>query len=96
MSNGTLSFLTLISTGTICALKWPWSIARPRAAVALDGQRVLVLARDAHFSATFSAVMPMWQSSNGSVSAPTIMSIMRASFMRAPQRIAGASTGCGS
>ena len=31
----------------------------------------------------------MWQSSNGSDSAPTIMSTIVASFMRAPQRIAG-------
>jgi hypothetical protein len=32
----------------------------------------------------------MWQSSNGSLKAPTIASSMVASFMRAPQRIAGA------
>ena len=42
-----------------------------------------------HFAATFSAVMPMWTVSNGSVSAPTIMSIIFASPMRAPQRAEG-------
>ena len=41
-----------------------------------------------YFFATFSAVTPMWQSSNGSDSAPTIMSTIVASFMRTPQRIA--------
>ncbi len=42
-----------------------------------------------HLPATFSAVTPMWQSSKGSVSAPTIMSTADVSPMRAPQRIAG-------
>ena len=39
-----------------------------------------------HLAATFSAVTPMWMVSNGSVSAPVIMSIIFASPMRAPQR----------
>src|SRR5215217_733554 len=42
-----------------------------------------------HLPATFSAVTPMWQSSKGSVRAPTIMSEALVSPMRAPQRIAG-------
>jgi hypothetical protein len=42
-----------------------------------------------HLPATFSAVTPMWQSSKGSVSAPTIMSEALVSPMRRPQRIAG-------
>ena len=42
-----------------------------------------------HLVATFSAVMPMCTVSNGSVSAPTIMSIILASPMRAPQRSEG-------
>ncbi len=46
-----------------------------------------------YFFATFSAVTPMWTSSNGSLSAPTIMSIIVVSFMRAPQRIAGDDVG---
>jgi hypothetical protein len=31
----------------------------------------------------------MWQSSNGSLNAPTIMSIIAVSFIRAPNRMAG-------
>ena len=60
---------------------------RGGALVALDGERVLLRrASSPHFAATFSAVTPMWIVSNGSVSAPTIMSIIFDSPIRAPQR----------
>src|SRR5437588_857880 len=41
------------------------------------------------FLAMFSAVTPMWQSSKGSVSAPTIASTTAPSFIRWPQRSPG-------
>ena len=40
-----------------------------------------------HLAAMFSAVTPMWMFWNGSCSAPTIMSTILLSPMRAPQRI---------
>jgi hypothetical protein len=42
-----------------------------------------------HLAVRFSAVMPMWPTPNGSVSVDTIRSIILASPMRAPLRIAG-------
>jgi hypothetical protein len=63
---------------------WKWPSLR--AAVArrwLDGERVLLLARDAAFRRDVLAVTPMWTVSNGSVSAPTIMSIDLLSPIRA-------------
>ena len=47
-------------------------------------------ARDIPYSAaTFSAVTPMWQWSNGSVTAPTMASTATASCIRRPQRRSG-------
>ena len=43
--------------------------------------------------ATFSAVTPMWQASNGSVSAPVMASMATVSFIRAPQRMLGSQYG---
>ena len=79
-------FLLLSSMGRIWLLKWP-------ALRAATARRWLSTANASccsrvmpHLFATFSAVMPMWIVSNGSVSAPTIMSTVLLSPMRAPQR----------
>ena len=86
VSNITGPFLLLSSIGTIWLLKWP-------AAIAAMARRWLSTANASccsrpmpHCFATFSAVMPMWTVSNGSVSAPTIMSTVLPSPMRVPQR----------
>src|SRR5215831_9051664 len=82
-------FLPFTSTGVICSLKYP-------AAAAAAARRWLSAASASWSSretpkswATFSAVTPMWQSSNGSVSAPTMASTTLPSCIRWPQRMAG-------
>ena len=84
-----LPLLPGISTGRICSLKYP-------AAVAAAARRWLSAAssswsaRDTLKSAaTFSAVTPMWQASNGSLSAPTMGSSAVPSPIRWPQRMPG-------
>ena len=75
--------------GTICDANRPSAIAcaarccDTRANASCSSRLML------HFSAWFSAVMPMWPAPNGSVSAATIMSTILLSPMRAPLRIAG-------
>jgi hypothetical protein len=88
-SNSTVPFLDFSSTGTI------WPLKRP-ALLAADARRWLSSARPSwswrvmpYFAATFSAVTPMWITSNGSCSAPVIMSSVLKSPIRAPQRALG-------
>ena len=67
-------------------MKWPAAIAAA-ARLWLSTANASCISRvRPHFAATFSAVTPMWTTSNGSVSAPTIMSIILESPIRAPQR----------
>jgi hypothetical protein len=89
VSNTVVPFRDLSSMGRICSLNQP-------SAVALAARWWLWTASASwssrempHLPATFSAVTPMWQSSKGSVRAPTIMSTAWVSPMRAPQRSAG-------
>ena len=88
MSNVTSPLRVFFTTGTI------WSAKRP-SAIAAAARRCDSAASSScssrlmpHFSARFSAVMPMWPTPNGSVSADTIASIIFVSPMRAPLRIA--------
>ena len=86
VSNITGPFLLLSSIGRIWLLKWPAAIAAA-ARLWLSTANASCCSRvSSHFVATFSAVTPMWTVSNGSVSAPTIMSIILVSPIRAPQR----------
>ena len=76
--------------GTIWSLKRPSSIAIAArrcdsAANSSCSSRVI-----SHFSARFSAVIPIWPAPKGSVRTETIASIIPVSPMRAPVRIAGA------
>ena len=86
VSNGTGPFRVLSSIGRICSLKCPAAIAAAArwwlwTANASCCSRVMP-----HLVATFSAVTPMCTVSNGSVSAPTIMSRILPSPIRWPQR----------
>ena len=86
VSNTVGPFLLLSSIGRIWLLKCPAAIAAA-ARLWLSTANVSCCSRVMpHRVATFSAVTPMWMVSNGSVSAPTIMSMSLASPMRAPQR----------
>src|SRR5215813_12960207 len=89
VSTVTVPFLPFTSTGVICSLKYPASVAAA-ARWWLSAARVSWSCRETPKSwATFSAVTPMWQSSNGSVSAPIIASTTTPSCIRCPQRMAG-------
>ena len=86
VSNITGPFLLLSSIGRIWLLKCPAAIAAA-ARLWLSTANASWFSRvRPHLAATFSAVTPMWIVSNGSVSAPTIMSNDFVSPMRAPQR----------
>ena len=89
VSNITGPFLLLSSIGRIWLLKWPAAVAAA-ARLWLSTANASCCSRVIpHLLATFSAVIPMCTVSNGSVSAPTIMSIIFASPIRAPQRADG-------
>ena len=87
-SNTTSPLRLLIVTGTIWSLKrfsaQAFSARLWLSTASLSWSSRLIF----HLAATFSAVMPMCVPSNGSVSAPTIMSTILLSPMRAPQRAA--------
>ena len=86
VSNMTGPFLLFNSIGRIWLLKWPAAMAAA-ARLWLSTANASWSARvSPHLAATFSAVTPMCTVSNGSVSAPTIMSIIFESPIRAPQR----------
>ena len=86
VSNITGPFLLLSSIGRIWLLKCPAAIAAA-ARLWLSTAKASCCSRVIeHLAATFSAVIPMCTVSNGSVSAPTIMSIVLPSPMRWPQR----------
>ncbi len=86
VSNTTGPFLLFSSMGRIWLLKWPAAMAAA-ARLWLSTAKASWSARvSPHWLATFSAVTPMCTVSNGSVSAPTIMSIIFESPIRAPQR----------
>ena len=89
VSNSTGPFLLLSSIGRIWLLKWPAAVAAAARLWLSTANASCYVAVSPHLFATFSAVTPMWIVSNGSVSAPTIMSISFASPIRAPQRSAG-------
>ena len=75
VSTVTVPFRLLISIGGDLLLEVPGVGGRRRAVVALARRARPGLARETPYSvATFSAVTPMWQASNGSVSAPVIAS----------------------
>ena len=65
----------LISTGTICSLKRPSAMAAAARRWLCTASASWSSRETCHFSATFSAVMPMCTLWNGSVSAATIASI---------------------
>src|SRR5689334_4087147 len=89
VSTVTVPLRPLTSTGVICSLKYPASVAAA-ARWWLSAARASWSSRETPKSvATFSAVTPMWQSSNGSVSAPTMASITTPSCIRWPQRRPG-------
>src|SRR5436190_11909058 len=89
VSTVTVPLRPLTSTGVICSLKYPASVAAA-ARRWLSAARASWSARETPKSlATFSAVTPMWQSSNGSVSAPIMASTTTPSCIRWPQRMAG-------
>src|SRR5215813_3032772 len=89
VSTVTVPFLPFTSTGVICSLKYPASVAAA-ARWWLSAARASWSSRETPKSwATFFAVTPMWQSSNGSVSAPIIASTTTPSCIRWPQRMPG-------
>jgi len=86
VSNTTGPFFDFSSTGRIWLLKWPAAMAAA-ARLWLSTANASCCSRvRPHLAATFSAVTPMCTVSNGSVSAPTIMSTIFESPIRAPQR----------
>lgn len=88
-----MSRFTFTSTGTICDLKRPSSMAR-LARFWLSSAKASCSSRPIWCSAaTFSAVTPMWPWPNGSCSAPIIMSSADTSPIFWPNRAAG--TMCG-
>ena len=88
-SNTVVPLRVFSSIGRIWPLKWPFSIALI-ARRWLSTENSSCCSREIfHFSAMFSAVMPMCTVSKGSVNAPTIMSTTLPSLMRWPQRSVG-------
>ena len=89
VSNTTSPFLPALTTGTIWLLKRPSAIAAAaRRWLSTDSSSIIERLMP-NFSATFSAVMPMWILWNGSCNAPTTKSSMVLSPKRAPQRACG-------
>ena len=87
--NSIVSRLLLIGTGMSSSRNLPASVAACARRWDVQANSSWSSREMAWESARFSAVMPMWIASNGSVRLPTVASITATSPIRAPQRAAG-------
>ena len=87
VSNITVPLRPTSGTGTICSLKRPCAMACCARRWLSSAASSCCARLMSNCAATFSAVTPMWMSWNGSCRAPSIMSVIAALPMRAPQRM---------